>query len=321
MVQRTQLLAEAMVPIAVKVLLDPPQFDFVKSGAGDTGEIVLASDLTLSQDYVRLAERAHVVGFTEEEDPRSERGVPHRIGAHIAYQFDPVDGSGDRRFGQDQPGTAAAEGYTSLASIIENGEVTAGICIRPSNYHRQVWIFAPHGIELFSISPDFQRLERRPFTREVPDTGNLIRVNRRPAYPQTNFPDDVLELASELSRGAFRYIWQDAGGAGDCFCRLVEGDLDIVVSGRRTDWKSWDTDPFSLGIKHLAGKMTRYDERPLDKVATRDLDLWHTGGVISSIGCADAHGHFCEALRIYEERSGMRDGRPLIYDPRRTNIE
>ena len=67
--------------------------------------------------------------------------------------------------------------------------------------------------------------------KKVPTNANTIRVNFRPAYPNTNFPDELLDKATQLSDNKFRFVQVEAGGAGDAFSRLIKGELDIVYSG------------------------------------------------------------------------------------------
>lgn len=305
---------------ASTTLLDHTEFDAILSGHGDTGTVTMQSDLTLNQQYLEYAASQGRFAFSEESDPKNSNGAPARLGQRFIDQRDPVDGSGDRKFGA--PGTASQMGFTSLASFVEDGVVTAGICIRPA--HREAWLFHEQGIERYQIAENFRQMTRVPYSAADQqnisgDNRHEIRVNFRPAYPGTNIPESVLERASELSAGRYRFVYRESGGAGDSLCRLLTGDLDIVLSGRKTDWKSWDTDPFVPALRHFgtSGVMTSYQGDPLNRRADRDLDLWHTSGVIASIANREAHQFLCAA--IIESRTDTsigKDGRPLIYDPR-----
>src|SRR5688572_26023766 len=101
------------------VLLQPADFDLVLYGHGDTGVITLGSDQSLSELYLRWARRLWPGSFSEEDDPIDPDGRPIRSQSNELVVFDPVDGSGDRKYGT--PGTPSGDGYSSLACYIADG--------------------------------------------------------------------------------------------------------------------------------------------------------------------------------------------------------
>jgi len=301
-----QPMAEAMLK-AFPTLLSPAAFDKVLRGHGDTGCITLASDESISAQLLRAVRPTFPGSYSEEEDPRNAQGQPQRCQHDTLWVVDPVDGSGDRRAfdGQDRP---AARGYSILAALVERGKTAAGLCARPA--YGEIWHFLPREIRRFEVTGE--TLTRVPFTppvRPAVERG-VVRIGFRPAYPQTNFPQELLHAASQHLGHGRRYEAVEVGGAGDAFSQLIEGKLDLVVSGKKTDWKVWDTAPFALALRTLGGRLTDYHDSDLTR-GPHDLDQWHTGGVIASVGCADAHQAFLKAL------SAARSVDPtLVFDPR-----
>jgi fructose-1,6-bisphosphatase/inositol monophosphatase family enzyme len=317
---QVEAIADLMLDRVLPVLLDRPEDDRVLSGAHDTGTVVLKSDKDICKLFREFLSRMGEEGFSEELDPsvaiqnRSENQsveVPTRLFQPKMVQVDPVDGSGDRKYGSR--GTPSGDGFTSLVSFIENRVAVGGICLRPA--HGELWIFQRGAIELWKIAHDGKILERLPFMRPERDRDdNVIKVNFRPAYPKANFPDEVLVAADSISGGALTFEAREAGGAGDSFCRLLKGELDIVTSGRTTDWKTWDTDPFAMAIAALGGCVCDYAGNPLRLSPSRDPQLVHLNGVFASIGVTRA----AQLLRDAIDAANTPDqfGRPLVYDPK-----
>lgn len=311
--------AYVMCRIGVK-LNAVTEYDPIVFGGDDTGTMTRQSDLMISKVYHDHAAGLMRFAFSEEsEKPEQLAGrIPRRVGQAQIMEYDEVDGTGDRKKAIGGKESASARGYTSLATFLENGVPVAGICVRPA--HNELWIFSlDKGIELFSVSADGTQIEPVVFKRADRPNAQEIRVNFRPAYhPETSFPERVFELAGELSGRRYRYVPVEAGGAGDCFCRLLRGDLDLVQSGTRTDWKSWDTDLFSIALAKLNGMLTDYCGDPLaTNKAYLDPDPWHTNGVLASLGIeADIHHHFQEAIMLCAKEYRADRKPSLFYDTR-----
>ncbi len=301
-----QPMADAMVREFATLLL-PPEFDRVIRGHGDTGTITLASDESISARLLRAVRREHPGSYSEEDDPSAEDGSPVRCQHSKLWVIDPVDGSGDRRAfaGQDRP---AARGYSILATLYDRGEVVTSLCARPA--YGELWHFSRNGIQRFRVEGEtLSPLAFSSAGRSV-ERGGRIRVGVRPAYPQTNFPESLLLGAGQRCFGDFQFEPVEVGGAGDAFAQLIEGRIDLLVSGRKTDWKVWDTAPFVLPVQHLRGRLTDYQNRPLTRGPSA-LDQWHTDGVIASVGCERAHEAYLEALLEARALDPT-----LVFDPR-----
>ena len=300
-------MADVMVE-AFPVLLAPAEFDRVLRGHGDTGTITLASDESISSQLLRAVHSQFPGSYSEEDDPCGSDGLPLRCQHETLWVVDPVDGTGDRRAfaGQDRP---AARGYSILATLFDRGEIVTSLCARPA--YGELWHFSPEAIRRFQVTGErLTQISFTPPTRASVANG-VVRIGFRPAYPQTNFPESLLESASPYLGNGRRLQAVEVGGAGDAFAQLIEGKIDLLVSGKKTDWKVWDTAPFVLPLRRLGGQLTDYTNQELVR-GPHDRDQWHTGGVIASLGCADAHRCFLQALE-----AARRADPALVFDPRR----
>lgn len=292
-------MAERMVTGAELLLTDRAR-DVVLSGAGDTGTVTLGSDVSMSHYLLEEARQQYPGSFSEEDalDPTT-------LPTHEKYfLIDPIDGSGDRKYGQ--PGTPSGDGYSVLSSFVMRDRVAAGMVHRPA--YRQVLIGVEGKIYLYRVTAD-GKFQEQPFQRE-PKSDSVIRVNVRAAYPQTNFPKEFWKFVSAQS--GIEVVEVETGGAGDSLARLVLGGtngLDIVYSGRKGDWKTWDTGPFEPMLQSLGGRLTDSTGQALGR--HRRTDQWHATGVIASVGVTAAHNAVIQGIAEWN-----RTHEPLVFDPR-----
>ena len=274
-----------------------------------TGTIVTAADLNLSERYLTFASSQFPGSFSEEHDPKAPDGSLMRLQYSELLMFDPLDGTGDKKYGS--PDTPSGMGYSSLVTVVNNNEAVGGVCIRPA--HHEVLIFHEGEMHRYRITNQQSGiLAKEPadaflgtHLRKTNPNPNEIRVNNRPAYPDTNFPPEFFENVNEVAEGEFTFVPTEAGGAGDSLSRLMLGDLDLVYSGRKTDWKNWDTDLFKGAINQYGGRITDYSGKPLAGI--NNEDLWHTNGVLASICPPRVQELWIKAIQASEG---------LYYDPR-----
>ena len=273
--------------------LSDRESDRVLEGEGDTGTIVAESDISMSTFLLRTAigELGYPASFSEESEAKwakqAEAGdEPQRmqVGNGRLYVIDPVDGSGDRKFGK--PGTPSGDGYTSLTTRFGPNGSEIGIILRPA--HGQTIITVDRTLHrqgrsgIIFLHDEGDSHIRRWATPVVPS--RTLRVNVRPAYPQTHFPRGFWEfIGREIGKDIEEV---EAGGAGDSLSRLLLGELDLVHSGIKGDWKLWDTGPFTPAPMHFANYngLLEFINHPTE------CDLWHRSGVLA--------GSISDVLRV-----------------------
>lgn len=269
-------------------LLGTRETDKEVSGSGDTGTVVLQSDLANSEYLLGVARKEYPGSFSEEDDPRFNGGLPSRLMHSNLWMVDPVDGTGDRKYGK--PGTASGDGYSILSTFLARDSAEIGIAVRPA--HNSAIVHAEGETSLVQLDS----LLAHSLMRIIhPRRDGAVRVNVRPAYPKTHMPPDFWEYVEKFSGITFKEA--EAGGAGDSLSRLLLGNLDVVIA-RVGDWKAWDTGPFDKAIRSLGGRMT--DGRGEKLRGYREVDLWHRQGVIASILNGDAHDALVYAIKAYE---------------------
>lgn len=293
-------MTERMVTGAELLLTDRAR-DVVLSGADDTGTVTLGSDVSMSHYLLEQARKQYPGSFSEEDalDPTA-------LSADAKYfLIDPIDGSGDRKYGQ--PGTPSGDGYSVLSSFVVCDRVAAGMVYRPA--YRQILIGAEGKVHIYQVSTD-GKFQEQQFQR-ASKSDRVIRVNVRSAYPQTNFPKEFWQFVSAQS--GIEIVEVETGGAGDSLARLVLGGthgVDIVYSGRKGDWKTWDTGPFEPMLQMLGGRLTDSTGQALGRY--RRTDQWHATGVVASVGVTAAHNAVIQAIAEWN-----RTHEPLVFDPRR----
>lgn len=298
--QAISAMAERMVSGA-ELLLRDRAHDVVLSGVGDTGTVTLVSDVSMSHYLLELARAKYPGSFSEEDALDPTKLAP----SEKYFLIDPIDGSGDRKYGQ--PGTPSGDGYSVLNSFVAGDRSVAGTVYRPA--YRQVLIGAEGKIHRYQVDAA-GKLQEQPFQRVGRSDGDPVRVNIRPAYPNTNFPEEFWQFVS--AQAGIEVVQVETGGAGDSLARLVlggAGGLDMVYSGRKGDWKTWDTGPFEPMLQTLSGRLTDTRGQPLG--GHRRTDQWHATGVMASIGVNEAHTAVVQAIAEWN-----RTHDPLVFDPR-----
>jgi 3'-phosphoadenosine 5'-phosphosulfate (PAPS) 3'-phosphatase len=297
-----------------------PHAEVIFQGAGDVGSIQTSSDVDNSRFLLGLSRPKFRGSFSEEDDPQDEHGRYLRLRDDFIRQglwmFDPVDGSGDRIYGE--PGTPERNGYSILASHLRDGEVQASIVVRPEFDYSRILTFKDGKVFAHNSSSFFWRqdgqaiiqghdvtdssrlaVQDRDIQRGVIRSAKEVRVNVRDAYSDVNFPPDFWKFAQKET--GIKFVPVRRGGAGDSLSELVLGGLDLVVA-RKGDWKAWDTGPFDPMIRTLGGKLTDCDNNPLE--GYNRPDLWHHRGVVASIGEKGmrAHDALIGAMDLYKKQ-------------------
>jgi 3'-phosphoadenosine 5'-phosphosulfate (PAPS) 3'-phosphatase len=289
-----------------------PHAEVIYQAPGDVGSIQMSSDVDNSRILLGIARPKFGGSFSEEDDPQDEHGRYLRLRDDFIRQgfwmIDPVDGSGDRRYGG--PGTPERSGYSILAAHLRDGEVQSSIVVRPESVYSRMLTFKNGEIFAHSTDSFFWQSNRQPImqgykvtekSRGVDNSNNEVRVNVRNAYSDVNFPPDFWKFAQNET--GIKFVPVRRGGAGDSLSELVLGGLDLVVA-RKGDWKAWDTGPFDPMIRTLGGKLTDCDNNPLG--GYNRPDLWHHRGVIASIGEKGmrAHDALVGAMDLYKQQRG-----------------